>query len=107
MLHDTQSQDPPPTQETPISPSTEFSDVYYNSVSAQITELKSGQDRLFEQHDQLLAHHNSLLASNALILEKQGSLMEQFHSMSLKFDEMYEAQRAYFSRFPPPPESDY
>jgi len=80
-----------------------FSDAYYNSVSAQITELKSGQDCLFEQHDQLLVHHNSLIEFNTLILENQSSLMEQLHFLSLKFDEMYNTQCAYFARFPPPP----
>ena len=104
-LHDTQ------LKETLIPPpfSTGFGDAYYNSVTAQIAELKSGQDRLFEQHDQLLAHHNSLLESNALILKNQTSLMEQFHSLSLKFYVMYDAHCAYFNQFPPPspPESDY
>ena len=38
--HDTQSHDPSPTQETLIPPLPGFSDVYYNSVSAQINELK-------------------------------------------------------------------
>jgi len=83
-------------EEPPVPPpsSTGFSDIFYNSVTAQIAELKSGQDHLFEQHNQLLAHHNSLLESNALILKNQSSVIEQFHSMSLKFYEMYDAHRA-------------
>ena len=51
--HDTQPLKPPFTHAQPIPPPsfTSFNDAYANSVTAQITELKAGQDRLFEQHN--------------------------------------------------------
>ena len=65
-LHDShkQPQEPPSsqTEEPHVSPpsSQGFSNVYYNSVTAQIMDLKSGQNRLFEQQNQILAQQASL-----------------------------------------------
>ena len=73
-----------------------FDDVYYNTLSAEVMDLKAQQA--------------SMLKSEATLLSNQGLLMEHFESMSIRLDHMYEDQQKILqilqNQFPPPSESN-